>query len=192
MEDSKILVIDIETTGFLNQEGSIVEVGIVSLDLRSGLIDIIFSSVCQEEIFCESHCKPPLGWIFENSRLEVKAVEKAPAFSDLKPIVQTIINNYSLGATAFNRDFDFAFLEDRGVQFPKKLPCPMLVATPICKCLPKRYGQYKWPKVEEAWQYFFPGVQYVEQHRGADDALHEALIVWELYQMGKFKVEGGP
>ena len=40
----------------------------------------------------------------------------------------------------------------------------------------------------KAWQHFFPGVDYIEQHRGADDAVHEAQIVYELYKLGVFTV----
>ena len=65
----------------------------------------------------------------------------------------------------------------------------MHLATELCK-LPNKngYSNYKWPSVEEAWKHFFPNVPYVEQHRGADDAKHEALIVYELYKMGVFVV----
>jgi DNA polymerase-3 subunit epsilon len=44
----------------------------------------------------------------------------------------------------------------------------------------------KWPKVEEAWEYFFPDIKYIEAHRALDDAQHEALIAHELYKLGKF------
>ena len=65
----------------------------------------------------------------------------------------------------------------------------MLLATDVCK-LPSRNGKpgYKWPSVEEAWKHFFPNTKYVEAHRGADDAKHEALIVYELYKMGLFRI----
>ena len=61
----------------------------------------------------------------------------------------------------------------------------MLVSTPICK-IPNKWGKDKWPKVEEAYNFFFPGNDYVELHRGADDAFHEADIVFELIKRGKF------
>ncbi len=61
----------------------------------------------------------------------------------------------------------------------------MLVSTPICKCPNKNgRGGYKWPKVEEAYKHFFPESEYVELHRGADDAFHEADIVYELHKLG--------
>ena len=100
--------------------------------------------------------------------------------------VQGILNRYTNGATAFNNQFDFGFMESRGFKFPKKLPCPMKISTNICK-IPGPYG-YKWPKVQEAFDHFFGKTDYVEQHRGADDAFHEADIVFKLIQMGKFKL----
>gem|GEM_PF-6216061 len=32
------------------------------------------------------------------------------------------------------------------------------------------------------------GTPYVEEHRGLDDAIHEARIVFELIKLGKFEV----
>ena len=57
----KILVIDIETTGFQKQGGSIVEVGIVELDLETGKAEIIFDSLCRESILSERHFEEPMG-----------------------------------------------------------------------------------------------------------------------------------
>lgn len=42
----KILVLDLETTGFLNENGKIVEIGIVELDLDTGDCKIIYNQVC--------------------------------------------------------------------------------------------------------------------------------------------------
>ena len=185
----KILVIDIETTGFLQEGGAIVEVGMVSLDLDSGLVEVVFDSVCRESILTAKHREEPLGWIFRNSSLTVEEVREARDLREMLPELQGIVDGFLLGATAYNRNFDFQFLENRGLVFGEKLPCPMLLSTPICK-LPGKFRDYKWPKVEEAWQHFFPDRPYTELHRGADDAVHEALIVWELYKLGVFKVPG--
>ena len=184
----KILVLDIETTGFLNQGGSIVEIGIVELNLSNGEIKEIYSSLCREDILTAKHREEPFGWIFRNSDLTVEEVRNAPKFEAVKTQVQAILNSYPLGCTAFNNNFDFGFLSNRGIEI-KVLPCPMLLSTDICK-LPNRngYSGYKWPSVEEAFAHFFPGVEYKEKHRGADDAYHEAMIVYKLYTMGVFKL----
>lgn len=60
---NKILVIDIETTRFSNQGGTIVEVGMVSLDIDSGEAFVAFDSVCREAILNERHRVEPMGWI---------------------------------------------------------------------------------------------------------------------------------
>lgn len=185
----KILVLDIETTGFLNQGGSIVEIGIVELDLETGATEIILDTLLRENILTAKHREEPLGWIFRNSNLTPEMVRDAPPEMDVFSHVQAILDSYPLGVTAFNKAFDFGFLKDRGLKI-KELPCPMILSTPICK-LPSRngYGGYKWPSVEEAWKFFFPETEYNELHRGADDAVHEAKIVHELYKLGIFKID---
>ena len=183
---NQILVVDIETTGFLNQGGKIVEIGMVLLDLRDGTVTTVYDSLVKEPGFDRSHTSNPFGWIFNNSDLDYNDVLDAPSLDVQKQTIQALFDKYP--ATAFNKSFDFDFLRDRGFRI-NDLDCPMKLATPICK-LPKTngYGGYKWPKVEEAWEHFFGNTGYIEAHRGLDDAKHEALIVYELYKMGVFKL----
>ena len=181
----KILIIDIETTGFSKTSSKIVEIGIVELDLATGEKQIVFDQVCQEQGTAIEELEA--SWIVQNSTLTAEAILAAKFLHDMTPEIQDIINQYEHGATAFNNVFDFGFLESRGIIFPKKLPCPMKVSTDICK-IPSPRGGFKWPKVEEAHTYFFGNVGYIEQHRGADDAYHEADIVQELYKLGVFKL----
>lgn len=183
----KILIVDIETTGFLKRGGKIVEVGIVELDLDNGEKQILFNEVCWEEEITEVECDN--SWIINNSTLTTDDIKRSKHLTSYGHIIQAIIDKYPLGATAFNNKFDFDFLKDRGFVFPKELPCPMKLSTGICK-LPKKKGKgYKWPKVQEAYDFFFPDNEYIEQHRGADDAFYEADIVQKLYEMGIFKID---
>lgn len=182
----KILIIDIETTGFLGQKGQIVEIGIVELDLESGARLNIYDQVVKEKTTTLEQIER--AWIIENSDLTVKEIFEAPFLEDLQADIQRLIYSYELGATAYNNKFDFDFLESRGFVFPVKLACPMLLSSPICK-LPGRMGGYKWPKVQEAYDYFFGKTDYIELHRGADDAMHEAEIVFELYKRNVFKLK---
>ena len=184
----KILVLDIETTGFLDKGGLIVEVGIVSLDTKTGKIVEVYSSLLREGTFSPRHEKEPFGWIFKNSDLRYEDVLIAPEAEVVLKEVQDIIDKYSLGCTAFNHKFDFGFLEDRGIKILNKLDCPMLLSANICK-LPGKFGTYKWPKVEEAYEFFFPESKYGEKHRGADDAKHEAEIVYELIKRDLFRLK---
>jgi len=182
---SKILILDLETTDFLQRGGKIVEIGIVELDLSSGSRNIIYDQVCHERLITREHVEK--SWIVQNSDLTVEQIRHSPQLSEIFLQVQGILMSYPLGATAFNNAFDFGFMENRGFKFPKKLPCPMKLSTDICRP-PSPRGGYKWPKVEEAHKHFFGDVGYVEKHRGADDAYYEAEIVYELWKRGIFKI----
>jgi len=182
-----IIVVDIETTGFLNDGGKIVEIGIVKLNLATGELSPAYNSLVREEGFGPQHTFGRFGWIFNHSDLSYEEVEAAPSLEEQRAEIQTLFDQYY--ATAYNKTFDFEFLRDRGFEI-KELPCPMKLATPLCQ-LPSQRGNknYKWPTVEEAWTHFFGEEQrYEEAHRGLDDAEHEARIVYRLFEMGHFKV----
>ncbi|MDB4403245.1 exonuclease domain-containing protein [bacterium] len=181
-------VFDIETTGFLNKGGFIVEVGIAKLNLETGHVESVFDSVCREQGMT---AKDRTAWIFENSDLTVEEVRIAPLLDDIMPELQEHADSFDF-ITAYNKRFDFDFLSSRGLKIKNEGPCPMVAATPVCK-LPSRSfrgGGYKWPKVEEAWDFFFPNEPYVEQHRGLDDAMHESKIIHRLCELGHMTFEG--
>lgn len=183
---NRIGIVDIETTGFLNQGGKIVEIGIVELNMFDGSTKVLFDKVVREEGFDWKHAQPPYGWIFQNSDLSFNDVVEAPLLTDYKQEIQDIFDSFFTGVTAFNKSFDFGFLTSRGFKV-QELPCIMLSATPYLNIPSKgnRKGP-KWPNVEEAYKMLF-GVNFVETHRAADDAIHEAEIAYELYKKGVFQ-----
>jgi len=184
---SKILVIDLETTGFLQTGGKIIEVGIVGLNLETGNKKILFNEVCHERPLTRKEVED--SWIVKNSTMTVEAIQNSRQLRFLAPKIQELLNKFPAGATAYNNAFDFGFMENRGFVFPKKLACPMKLCTDICK-IPSRNGKsgYKWPNFEEAHKFFFGETGYIETHRGADDAFYEADLVYELYKRGIFKI----
>jgi DNA polymerase-3 subunit epsilon len=107
-------IVDIETTGFLNQGGKIVEVGIVELDITNRAKRVLFDSVVQEDGMSELHTIHPMGWIFQNSDLTYDEVVKAPSLEDVKEEIQGVFDSFFTGITAFNKAFDFGFLKSRG------------------------------------------------------------------------------
>lgn len=184
---SKILIVDIETSDFLQRGGKIVEIGIVELDLITGERNILFDELVKEPAINLGELER--AWIVKNSDLKPEDVMNAESLETLRPTIQNTLDAYPEGATAFNNSFDFGFMESRGFVFPKKLACPMKLSTNVCK-LPSRNGfGYKWPKVQEAYDFFFGKTDYIEKHRGADDAFHEAQIVFELFKRGIFKLQ---
>ena len=185
---NEIAIVDIETSGFQKQGGLIVEIGIVGLNLETGNVVNEFDAIVREEGFDERHSRDPYGWVFQNSDLRYEDVLSANNLTDVLPEIQSVLNKYSLGATAYNKSFDFGFLRSRGLQI-KELDCIMLSATDVVNLPPNfGYNTPKWPKVEEAWEYFFPQVEYKEAHRALDDARHEALIAYELIKLEKLKI----
>lgn len=183
INNMKIAVIDIETTGFLNNGGQIIEVGIAQLNTANGQVTTIFNHVCHESIPIDSD-----AWIFKNSNLTIEEVEDSETLELMRLGIQDAIDSCD-AATAYNKKFDFGFLRSRGFKIESEVTCPMLAATPICK-IPNARGGDKWPKVQEAWNFFFPNSDYIEEHRGADDAYHEALILMELIKLGAIHHEG--
>ncbi|MHA1340001.1 MAG: 3'-5' exonuclease [Promethearchaeota archaeon] len=187
----EIAVLDIETTALYPSDGMIVEIGICKLDIDTGNIEKLFNKIVREDrpIDCNA-------WIFKNSDLSVEEVEKAEMLNskNIRKEIQDILDKYP--ATAYNKGFDFGWLKSRGFNI-KELPCPMLVAKDILKIRFENdysYNDYKWPSVQESWDYFFPNSNYIEKHRAYDDAEHEAMIVYELYKRGswKFQIESNP
>ena len=180
-EIESIVVVDIETTGLKNYKDYIVEIGIVELNLSTGETTVLYDELVKEEGFDKS-CKN--SWVFKNTDLTIKQIMEASPL-DVKSI-QEIFNQYF--ATAFNKKFDFGFLKYRGLKI-KELPCPMLISTNICKLKNNYRAGFKWPKVQEAWDFFFgKETGYVEKHRGCDDAIHEAQIVYRLYELGHIEI----
>ncbi len=177
-------VIDIETTGLNPRYDYIVEVGICKIDLGTGEVSPLLDTLVCEEGFKRDG--DPNGWIFENSDLSYDEVLEAPPWDNVCPKIRGILETYPV--TAFNKDFDLGFLQHRGIYPRNVLPCIMKTATPICRIPHPYFGGYKWPKAEEAWDYFFPHLGYVEAHRAYDDCVHEALILQEMHNRGYFPI----
>ena len=181
---NEVCVVDIETTGLDPIYDLIVEIGIVKLNLLTGEPKILFDSVVREPMFGEEFRNV---WIFENSDLNFNEVKNAPLLDDFIPELESIFNSHSV--TAFNKSFDLGFLKARGINVSYELPCIMKAATNILKIpFPRSSKRYKWPNCQEAWEYFFPNSFYIEKHRALDDALHEAMILFEIYRRGLLPV----
>ena len=192
----EIGIIDIETTGWQKAGGKIVEVGIVSVNLRTGEIKTIFDEVTHEKPYTKKD-KPLTKayvdscWIVNNSTLTTEMIQKSRQLIWMKPKIQEIINSFELGMTAYNIKFDRDYMESRGFVFPVLLDCLMEVSKHICKIPAKnlKYGKYKNPKAEEAIRIICKDENFIEDHRGASDAYHEGRVALELFKMGKLKVK---
>jgi len=181
---TKFAVVDIETTHTNSTEGTIVEVGICCVDLENKKFIKLLDTIVREPNF-----KNYNAWIFDNSSLTIEDVLNAPEWVEIQPKIIEIFKRFPV--TAYRKLFDFTWLKHRGVYTVKELPDPMLESTNILKLsqLNPELGEYKWPKVEECWQYYFPNIPYRERHRAYDDCIHEAAIIYEMYRRGHYILE---
>ncbi len=183
----KIGIIDIETTGFFEDNGKIVEFGISYYDTVKDEATKGEHFICREQGL---NAKDRQAWVFLNTSLTVEEVRNSKYFNEMHELVQSSINACCY-VTAFNKQFDFTFLRSRGIEIFNEAPCIMEVATNILN-LPNKYGydNYKWPNVNEAWEHYFPSIEYNEIHRALDDSYHEALIAGKQIQLKEMIITG--
>lgn len=179
---NEIIVLDIETTGLNPNHDLILELGMVKLNLDSGEITPIFDQVFKDPNLRAKHRN---SWIFENGFMELEEIRNALPITDYFDEIQSLLNPYKGRITAWNRDFDSAFLIKYGFVLGPNIPCPMKESVDYFK-IEGSYG-YKWPKAQEAWDILFPDIPKIEQHRGLDDSIMEAAIIYELYKRGQYK-----
>ncbi len=162
-----VLVVDLETTAFSPKKGQIVEIGIASLNTKTGDINKLYSA-----LVWDGKSLNEKAWIFSHSDLTPEMVKSGQPLNVEE--VQRIIDAHPL--TAFNNKFDFAFLLAAGVKIPYKYHCIMLLAQKVM-------GLSRWPSVEKAYRHFFNN-NYVEKHRALSDATDEAKILFECIKEG--------
>jgi len=192
----KMAVIDLETTGF-DPRDCIVEVGACELNLESDQTVKLLDMVVKEDHFTKAlHGH---SWIFAHSTLKVWDVLNATSWKNAEREIRWILEDYAV--TAFNKAFDFSFLRHRELLPKRTLPCPMICAAetlriPVSQRFRESWvgtlGKYKWPTLEEAWRHYFPGLDYIEQHRAFDDALHEALLIKAMHIAEDYRIEEEP
>ena len=184
MNKTEIIIIDLETTGLTTKNNHIVEIGVVKLNLKTGVINVIYNHVISlpkpEDIIEYEN-----SWIFQNTGLTPVEVYNGVPIEHAIEKIQPYLNNYFV--TAFNNKFDFKFLEADGFIIPNKAADIMLSCMNTVNVrFPN--GRIKYPNAQAAHDYFFPNVGYSEAHRALDDAWHEAMIVKALYDLKLFKI----
>lgn len=127
----------------------------------------------------------PDGWEIETEAAAVHGISAELCVgygSDIRGVLNTFGRMLLRAETIIghNEDFDhcmmlreFALLK---LTFPQRQTfCTMHASTPHCK-LPGRYGDYKWPKLTEAYKHFFG-----KDFDGAHDAMADVLACRDIY-----------
>lgn len=178
----KIIVIDLETTGFNKYYDAIVEIGMVLVDTDTKEMKKIFDKVIKDRVFSEEKHKD--SWIFNNTDLKIEDVINANSIEYYRSEIQELFNKYPI--TAFNMKFDSGFMKARNFKF-KETKCLMETSRQYNKNIDRR-GRVKVPNVEEIYSQFFPDEDYIEKHRGCDDAYHEGKILLKLVELKNSKL----
>ena len=177
---NKILVVDLETTDLRPSKGDIIEIGAVLLSADGTIekaIDVVVKPTKPVEMWQDC-------WTLKNTDLTVEAVLAGRSLIKVRDSLQVLLWHYPV--TSYNRNFDIGYLEYNGFRARWVIACPMLIASGILK-LPGNYSNYKWPKLQEAWDYFFPGGACKTHHRALDDARCVAQLIQKLRELGYYE-----
>jgi len=184
----KLLVVDIETTGFEVKDDAIVEIGIVLVDTKTKKTEIVFNEIIKHEGKFNLS-KHENSWIFQNTTLKPEDVVRAKSLEFYRDKIQKLFDTYKM--TAYNKAFDIKFLSGAGFKL-NDVDCLMKSST---KYSNYRFpnGRKKIPSVEEIYNQFFMNENevYIEKHRAGVDALDEARILLHLVDLksGTAKIE---
>ncbi len=180
----EILIVAIETANIDYKKDNwaidnclICEIGIANLNLDSGKIKQVFNQICKED-----DSPDPKSWIFKTTSLTCEMIAESTHFEDLKDKLQDILN--SKPVTSWDHDFDLDSLEcpSRCLAIPTKFWDPKHTLTNFLE-IPRYSGYgYKWPKVTEAFEYFYPNKKWQQTHRAMDDAIIEADIIFQAVE----------
>lgn len=176
-----ILFFDTETTGKA-KDSRVVEIGLV-LDDYAGNIVARSSIIIYPEDF-----------EIPNPEIHGVSTEKAKEFGVSLRIALALFHHYATKVdlvVAHNMEYDSTIMLNEYRRFGKDFPefrtyCTLQATTPICK-LPGGYrGQYKWPRLDEAYRLLVNP----EGFQGAHSALADTMACREVYYAVK-KLEGG-
>lgn len=189
-----IYVVDTETTTTeFNSEkyngapdGHIVELGVVRLNLETGLIDVVNYGSFNDNNATGNE------WVYQNTDLPFRS-----AYRKSWKMRDTELDRFIYGKipiTAFNSDFDRTMIERDLPKFSEHLSW----CTDIMKCadqiedIPRKKhdtatGWRSFPSVQSTWDYLFPDYPNIEKHRALSDAIQEAQILRELIKMGLYR-----
>jgi DNA polymerase III epsilon subunit-like protein len=185
MSSDKLLVIDIETTGFNHKTDCILELGVIELNTDTGNITELLDVQIKENHLSAKHHN---AWTFKNGFMSHEDVRDAENLAFHFTKIQSIFDNYLGRICAWNRAFDADFLKSRGLNLGKDIKDPMKESADFFNLPHKSGGFGKWPSAQEAWDILFPKIEKIELHRGLDDAKMEAKIIFELIQKGIYNI----
>ena len=174
-----VYVLDTETTGLTGcPVDSVVDIGIVALDLFDGDISPIYSETVGYDVASWDSVHRH-AWIFENSDLTLEDVGSAKPFDEVAQEVRGILDGHL--ATSFNVPFDFDKFLLRAPWSVRPVLCDDIMTSASWPVL----GCSRWPKLDHSYRVLCPGdpagIGRSQHHRALEDALQAAYILRWLY-----------
>lgn len=190
-QNLEIFVLDTETTGLVGcPNDHIVDVAVCRVRPYLGTVEPVMSTVVGHDVSKWPQDQKE-AWIFENTDLTLDDVMSATPAPFVAAELQSLLEGRM--ATSFNVKFDFdRFLYHRpwSLQGRMKLtPCIMLSSMPVCR-IPGTYDQYKWPRLQEAYDMLVDGdpaqIGEEQRHRALEDAVMASYVLIELIRRGLY------
>ena len=187
---TEVFVADTETTGLTGSpKDKVVDIALCKVTLGEKSVEKIYSSVVGHDTSGWS-TELKNSWIFGNSDLTLEEVSGAPSEADVIRDITKILKGANVTSFNFSYDFDkFLYREPWSLRSIIPFRCIMLASRDVCK-LPGLYGEYKWPKLDEAYKMIVKddpvGINGMQTHRAMSDALMASHVLLRLHDTGHY------
>lgn len=178
-----ILFFDTETTGFTSKYKSLTDPVQPHIVQLGAILTTTEGRVVAEMNFM---CKPD-GWVIPDDVAKIHGMDMSitTEYGFIEAEVVAIflaLCDKAETLVAHNYDYDHEVLKIACARFKhdfvlekKASYCTMKTATPICK-LPSTRGGFKWPKLQEAYKFFFN-----REFEGAHDAMADIRACKDVF-----------
>ena len=174
----KLLIIDIETSGFSRKDNSIIEIAAIELNINTGEYRALFNSLVKDNNFDVNRYEGSHS--YKKTRIKPEDILKARPLLYYKDYLQQLFNCYAVGAFSLN-NFDFKWLESRGFTFPNKFDFQLAVRRIIFK--ENKEFKYRGEKfsLRASWFYFLNRIENKQMPEKNKLTVHDGVFHRALY-----------
>lgn len=162
---NKLFVLDLETTGFDPVFDRILEITIYELHTENYKYKLVYNTVIKQDI-CQKFIQD--CWVVQQGYMTLEEIDRGRDQSKVKSDVLQLLEKQQV--TSFNTAFDIPFIKNQLQVKDFIVPfCLMQDSTGIVQSPSyNNYSEWKWPKLQEAYGYFY-GESKEEKHRSDYD-----------------------
>lgn len=162
-KENILFVLDLETTGTDYLFDRVLEITIYKLSMVNYQFEKVYDTILYHDINQEVIKN---GWPVKQGFITLDEIAKGRNPVLVKEEIQKLLQGQVV--TSYNTDFDMTFLRKRLELTNFIVPyCLMKKSTPLVR-IPGYYDEFKWPKLQEAYKYFYGDLK-EERHRSDYD-----------------------